>query len=234
MGITLTGPMQFSPIEQVGSRRVTQFGQLDQLVSVFIGPDNSINNFPINSPHTSFPLMFVVNADAKSIPGGLSEVTVTTRGKMLTNGATSYIGPAVTEEHSVQGSRDFQTYLSIAYINGQVVSSAPIGTQPIYNIVAQTTAVRYIGRECRVRYQAYPRPTSLHYSSLGLSRVSWTVLSSTPGSSSVVVTGTFTPQSAIAGLPPVFTPALYAANLGFDIVQNGLFFDCVEIYGPTF
>jgi len=234
MSIIITGPMQFGPIESVGRRIVLQFGQMDRMSCIFTGPDSTRNDFAINSPHPDYPLMFVTQSDFKTIPGGLVEASAVFDGKITTSGASSYVTDGVTEESAVQGSRDFQKYLAIAYINGLAVSSAPPGTTPIYNVVAQSFTVRYIGTQCRVRYQAYPRPTATHYSSLGLSRVSFSVLSTTPGSSSVVVSGTFTPAQSIAGLPPAGVQPLFAANLGFDIVQRGKWYDCIETYGPTF
>lgn len=234
MSILLTGPMINAPVESLGRSRVEQFGQMDRMTCVFTGPDNTLYNFPISSPHPEYPLMFVTSANAKTIPGGLSEVTIVFDGKLLTNGASSYVTTGVTEERSVQGSRDFVNYVTTVYSHAQP-GLIIIGGNTLYTVSTQSVAVRYIGTECLVRYQAYPRPTALQYSAIGLSRVKWTVLSSTYGALSVVGNpGVLDPSSVINALPTAGVPPLVAKNLGFDVIQRGQWYDCVETYGPTF
>lgn len=243
MSITITGSISQVAIESLGRRRVTQFGQLDQMQCVFFGPRNSLNNFPINSAHPEFPLMFCTGAQGTAIPGDLIQIDANYEGKMLTSGQASYVTYPVTIENNVQGSRDFTLFMMVGVYTG-VIFVAPAGGGPapaqygtLYDIFTQTQTVRYIGSQCSVHYQSYPRPTKLHYSSLGLGRVKWTVLSSYKGQSQLVAHGVAQGSAYFNQLVSQYmvqVPPLYAANLGFDIQQRGLWYDCTEIYGPTF
>jgi hypothetical protein len=229
--------------EQVGRRLQWRYAELDNLLCTYVGPSSQAIQFkpPINSPHPQYPLMFVTDSNITNREAGVAEVAVTYAGIIQTSGASSYITPPVTTESSVQGSRDFTQYV-INQIT-QAIYGTGTGTgsysAPTYNYGTQSLSVRYIGNQCSIRYQAYPRPTRLHYSSLGLGRVNWAVISTVKGPVSVIGSGVSYDMASqaigqltaggVTGVPP-----LYARNLGFAIEQRGLWYNCTEVYGPTF
>ena len=245
MSVTITGPINRVCTETLGRQRAYQWADLDRLEVLYIGPAYSLENFPVKSPHPEYPLMFVLSAQEQSFEGGLTRLQVTYEGKLFTKGQSTYISEPVTTESSVQGSRDFiqyvitqqypASYLTSNTPSGPVVSGNAAG----YSYGTQSIAVRYIGNQCSVRYQSYPHPSGPNYSSLGLSRVNWTVISTTKGAVSVVGQGMSYDMcsAAIATLQSGSTsgvPPLYARLMGFEIEQRGKWYNCAEIYAPTF
>jgi hypothetical protein len=237
MSITITGPMTVVAAETLGRQRAYQWADLDRLQVVYIGPAHSLENFQVNSPHPDYPLMFVISSQERSIEGGLTELNVTYEGKFLTGGQKSYISKPVISESPVQGSRDFiqPWYTPIGLPGYAITGQGPSGVtiEQLYNFGTKQLTVRYVGSQCSIRYQAYPRPTTLHYSSLGLGLVSWRVLSQTDGPTTTAGQGYSTQVNqflaTIGQIPP-----LYAANLGVELEQRGLWYNVTEIYGPTF
>ena len=247
MSVTITGPMIRVCAETLGRQRAYQWADLDRLQVAYIGPAYSLENFPVKTPHSEYPLMFVVNAQEQSFEGGLTRLQVTYEGKLLTKGQSTYISEPVTTESSVQGSRDFVEYVIVQQSAAQYTTLPNPGGVPVtvqnapalYNYGTQSIAVRYIGNQCSIRYQSYPRPTQLNYASLGLSRVNWGVISTTRGAISVIGANLSYDMCSQAigkleaggasGVPP-----LYARNIGFEIEQRGLWYNCTEIYAPTF
>jgi hypothetical protein len=237
-------------VEQVGRRLQWKYAELDNLLCTYIGPSASALQFkpPINSAHPSYPLMFVTDSSITNKEAGVAEVAVTYAGIIQTKGASSYVTPPITTESPTQGSRDFvNLFITPTGFAGLVFGPGGLGAQyeQIYSVTTRNATVRYLGRQCSVRYQSYPRPSGLKYSSLGISRVKWTVLSVTYGASSTVtaaVTGANAQQvislnyGQLTGQLPQQTgvPPLYAANLGVEIEQRGQWYNCVETYGPTF
>jgi len=237
-------------VEQVGRRLQWRYAELDNMICVYIGPQASALAFKpkINSRHPQYPLMFVTDSSITNKEALVAEVSVTYAGIIQTSGASSYITPPVTTESPVQGSRDFvapfvqQTsdpvYQQIggASAAGGGPGSAVLIQPAFFSCGTQNVTVRYVGTQCSIRYQAYPRPTSLHYSSLGLGRVTWNVLSQYYGPKTVIgqqLTAAYANQ-LVANYYPITIPPLFAANLGFEREQRGLWYNCVETYGPTF
>jgi hypothetical protein len=226
--------------EKVGRRQVWKYAELDNMLCVYTGPNSLALDFKplINSPHPSYPLMFCTDSQITTLDAGVAEVQVTYAGIIQTSGTSSYVTPPITSESAVQGSRDFQrTFVSL---KTPAIAGTGTGAGTIipanYDYGTETLAVRYIGVQCSVRYLAYPRPTSLKYSSLGKSRVTWSILSQTIGPRTVVASGVLyeVAQAAISSMaiPPV--PSLFAAYLGSQLEQRGKWFECSEIYGPSF
>ena len=237
-------------VEQVGRRLQWKYAELDNLLCTYIGPSASALQFkpPINSAHPSYPLMFVTDSSITNKEAGVAEVTVTYAGIIQTSGASSYITPPITTESPVQGSRDFvDLFITPTGVPTMVFNPGGFGTtvEQLYNVTTRNVTVRYVGRQCSVRYQSYPRPNGLKYSHLGISRVQWTILSITYGASSTAAAGVTGPSAQqvanlnygqLTGQLPkqVGVPPLYAANLGMEIEQRGQWYNCVETYGPTF
>ena len=238
-------------VEQVGRRLQWKYAELDNLLCTYIGPSASALQFkpPINSAHPSYPLMFVTDSSITNNEAGVAEVSVTYAGIIRTSGASSYLTPPITTESPVQGSRDFvNLFITPTGFAGLVYGPGGVGAQfeQVYSVTTRNVTVRYVGRQCSVRYQAYPRPTGLKYSHIGLSRVQWTVLSITYGASSTVVSAitssnaqqifdvNYLQSTGQLPSPNVGVPPLYAANLGMEIEQRGQWYNCTEIYGPTF
>src|ERR1700746_1556279 len=176
-------------VEQVGRRLQWKYAELDNLLCTYIGPSASALQFkpPINSAHPSYPLMFVTDSSITNKEAGVAEVTVTYAGIIQTSGASSYITPPITTESPVQGSRDFvDLFITPTGVPTMVFNPGGFGTtvEQLYNVTTRNVTVRYVGRQCSVRYQSYPRPNGLKYSHLGISRVQWTILSITYGASS--------------------------------------------------
>lgn len=227
-------------VEQVGRRKVARYGDLDQLVCVYIGPSDQASDFEplVESAHPDYPLMFVTDTQVIAREALTAEVSVTYQGKITYSGQSSYITPPITSESPVQGSRDFQQSFMTVRTPATTGTGAGAGTiiPANYDYGTQVMTVRYIGTQCSIRYQTYPRPTSLHYSSLGLGRVKWSVLSRTIGARTVAASGVLydIAQAAInqMQIPPI--PPLFAANLGISIEQQGKWYTCSEVYGPTF
>lgn len=227
-------------VEQVGRRKVARYGDLDQLICVYVGPTDQASSFEplVNSAHPNYPLMFVTDTQVTAKEALVSEISVTYAGKILYSGQLSYVSQPITSESPVQGSRDFQrTFVSQrSYPQAGTGTGAGTVIFATYDYGTETIAVRYIGTQCTVKYQAYPRPTSLHYSSLGNSRVKWSILSQTVGTRTVVASGVIAEiaQLGINGMaiPPI--PSIFAANLGFSLEQQGKWYNCTEVYGPTF
>jgi hypothetical protein len=232
-------------VESVGRRIIYRFSELDQMRCIYTGPNALADAFlpPVNAPHAVYPLMFVTASEVTKREATIAEVTVTYEGKI--NGNSPYVTAPITTESSVQGSRDFSRSIILP-------TSPPVyGTQPnplnpaaplivltqpaLYSVGTQTITVRYIGTQVSIRYHACPRPTGLHYSSLGLSRVHWTVLSQTYGAVSVAASGLTGPQAQSQNFNVTGAAPLFASNLGFERTQRaGKWYDCTEIYGPTF
>lgn len=240
-------------VEQVGRRQVYRYAELDQMVCIYNGPSAGALAFKpkINSPHPQYPLMFVTDSNITAQAALIAEVSVTYAGIIQTSGAKSYITPPVTTESTVQGSRDFIQYVITqqypagitTYTVPQGPANAPYTEQQIYpagyQYGTQSIAVRYIGNQCSIRYQSYPRPTKLNYSSLGLGRVGWTVISTTKGPVSVIGANISYDMcvAAIAKLTAggaTGVPPLYARNMGFDVEQRGAWYNVTEVYAPTF
>jgi len=226
--------------EQVGRRKAFKYGELDQLVCVYTGPSNLAQAFdpPLNSRHPDYPLMFVTDSEIVTREALVSEVTVTYQGKILTGGQTSYVGPPFITESNVQGSRDFMLYtVSPVYFGPVITGQGPTGVQNVSlnDVGTQTVTVRYIGQACSVRYQAYPLPANPQYSSLGKSKVKWSILSEVRGQMSIVAHGV-TPSYAAAIEPQFITavPPLFAAYFGMQVEQIGNWYNVTETYGPTF
>lgn len=229
-------------VEQVGRRRIDKYGDLDQLLCVYIGPSDQVGSFVpnIDSAHPEYPLMFVTDSQVTWHEALVSEVSVTFTGKVLTSGQTQYISPPITSENVVQGSRDFVsawshsigTQLLYAPTEGQVYTLL----QPVelFNCGTQTLTVRYFGTQCSVKYQAYPRPTDFKYASLGLSRVKWSVISRTLGPITTVNSGVTADVVAQFKTTIAKPPDLFGSALGISIEQQGKWFTCTEVYGPTF
>lgn len=237
MSITITGPMTVVAAETLGRQRAYQWADLDRLQVIYIGPAGTLENYPVNSPHPDYPLMFVLNAQERSFEGGLTEVNVTYEGKFLTGGQKSYITSPVITESAVQGSRDFVQpwYTPIGLPGYQITGQGPSGVQLVqaYNFGTNQLTVRYVGSQASIRYQSYPRPTQLHYPSLGLSLVSWVILSRTKGPTTTAGQGNMTQVNQFLGTIAQ-VPPLYAANLGVELEQRGQWYNVTEIYGPTF
>jgi hypothetical protein len=229
-------------VEQVGRRYVWKYAELDNLTSIWTGPTSGALGFKprVGDRHPDYPLMFCTDSQITNREALVSEVTATYEGIIQTRGQSFYITPAVTTESAVQGSRDFQIFVTVMTSPTKYALDAsghPIAgysLPALYNYGTQTQTVRYVGTQCSVRYQAYPRPTGLHYSSLGMGRVKWHILSTTLGPISIAGTGVThdqipPPQAGYLGVPP-----LIAANLGVELEQRGQWYNCTEIYGPTF
>jgi len=236
-------------VEQVGRRLQWKYAELDNMVCIYNGPSYGAIQFkpPINAPHPQYPLMFVTDSSIDYKDAGIAEVRVTYAGIIQTNGTGSYVTPPVTSESPVQGSRDFVYYLMVQTFAAQYQKDAlgnPItgySLPALYNYGTQTVTVRYIGTQCSIRYQAYPRPTGLKYSSLGIGRVNWTILSQFRGPMQIAgsnveqgVAQAAVNQMIISSGGTNHIPPLYAANLGVSREQRGLWYNCVEVYGPTF
>lgn len=229
-------------IEQVGRRKVAKYGDLDQLLCVYVGPTDQASKFEpqVNSAHPDYPLMFVTDTQVTAKEALVTEISVTYAGKIMTGGQSQYITPPITSETPVQGSRDFVsgwshftgTQLLYAPTPGQVYTLL----QPVdlYNCGTQTLTVRYFGTQCTVKYQAYPRPKDFQYAELGLSRVTWSVISRHLGPITTVNSGV-TLQVVNDFLKTIDKPpALFGSALGFQIEQQGKWYNCIEVYGPTF
>jgi hypothetical protein len=248
-GVIFSTVTQF--VEQVGRRLQWKYGELDVLVGTWNGPSAGALQFKpkVGSPHPDYPLMFCTDSQIIHQNALIAEVEVTYQGIIQTSGASSYITPPITTESPIQGSRDFvDVFIQPTGFVGLATGPGGAVTQSAqyWNVSTRSVTVRYIGKQCSVRYQSYPRPTGLKYSQLGLSRVQWTVLSRTYGPTSQVATQVtnnnaqlivneqFLQATGALPTPNVGVPPLYAANLGVQIEQRGQWYNCVETYGPTF
>jgi len=239
-------------VEQVGRRQVWKYSELDNMVCIWTGPASGALQFKpkINSSHPQYPLMFVTDSEIATKEGAVAEVSVTYAGIIQTNGAKSYRTPPIISVSAVQGSRDFHDIFISPHGPVQWVYAGVAGVNAVqfYDVTPRPVTVRYIGSQCSIRYQAYPRPSRLVYSGLGLSLVGWEIMSSTYGPSSTVVAQvTGDDASKVTDInyeikqgqlpsknPTLGVQPLYAANLGFSYEQRGQWYDCTEIYGPTF
>jgi len=228
-------------VEQVGRRLVWRYAELDNMICIWTGPASGALGFKpqINSPHPQYPLMFVTDADIVTKEGAVAELSVTYVGIIQTKGQSNYYTPPVVSLSPVQGSRDFirgWSYVSSYQTKDIFGDGSVIEYIPQYTGGTQTTTVRYVGTECQVRYQAYPGPPSggYHYSGLGLSKVSWTILSETYGPQMVSLKDASYQdmQTMLREIPSI--PPLYAAKLGFAADQRGNWYMVTETYGPTF
>jgi hypothetical protein len=241
MSISITGEMQVAPLETVGRQRGSQWGELDRMQVFYTGPLYSLENFPLNAPHIDYPLMFVTGAQEQAIEGALTRIVVTYEGKFTTSGQSSYVSDPVITENTVQGSRDYTLFVAILYTPAQYANVVNAGgpditlkvAEAVYRVGNQTCTVRFLGNQVSIRYQASPRPTTLNYRTLGLSRVNWQVLSTWRGAMNDMQYSTNPNAPADASTAPS-PPAIYAANLGFEREERGKWYNCVEVYGPTF
>jgi|SRR5215470_7951513 len=239
-------------VEQVGRRQVWKYAELDNMTCIWTGPADGALQFKpkINSHHPKYPLMFVTDSEIVTKEGAVAEVNVSYAGIIQTSGAKSYRTPPIVTVSAVQGSRDFHDIFITPHGPVQWVFSATTSATAVqfYDVTTRPITVRYIGSQASIRYQAYPRPSQLAYITLGLSLVGWDILSSTYGASSTVVAQvTGDDASKVTDInyeikqgqlpsknPTLGVQPLYASNLGFTFEQRGLWYDCTEIYGPTF
>lgn len=229
-------------VEDVGRRQVWKYANLDQMNCRWVGPASGALGFKpkVNTPHPDFPLMFCTDSTITYKAALAAEVQATYQGIIQWNGKKPYITDPVLSTSPVQGSRDF-TLLWVAthvvYISGG--TSQQSGTQAGYlylnDVGSRSLAVRYVGNQCSIKYQAYPEPIGLNYYGLGITHVTWAVLSQTYGPVSPIAYGV--DQTYVGKLQDQYItnpPPLFAANLGFSKEQKGKWYDCTETYGPTF
>lgn len=239
-GILFNSISQF--VEQVGRRMIWKYGELDNLISTWVGPAVGALAFKpkVNTPHPDFPLMFCTDSQITNNEALTAEVQATYQGIIQWNGKKPYITDPITSTSPVQGSRDF-TILWVAshvtYIQGSNPNQP--GTQSGYlylnDVGTRSETIRYVGNQCSVKYQAYPRPGGLNYPGLGLSLVTWYPLTTFYGPVSMIAFGVdATYVGNLSREYPGTAPPIIAANLGFEIDQKGKWYDCTEIYGPTF
>jgi len=139
------------------------------------------------------------------------------------------------------GSREFTRIYSQQVMAAQYTTNQfgqPVtgySTPALYNYGTQSVTVRYTGVQCSVKYQTYPSVNehSPHFSSLGLGRVMWQVLSTYYGAVSIIGSNVEQVPSVIPGVP-IGVPPLFAAYMGMNVQQRGKWWDVTEIYGPTF
>jgi hypothetical protein len=235
-------------VEQVGRRKQFKYGDLDTLVCTWNGPAVAAQTFKpkVNSPHPEFPMMFCTDSQIVAQAALVCDVEATYLGIIQSGGTGKYVTPGVVSTSPVQGSRDFEIpYGAIVGNTGTTtVVGTPTGSQtgqqvfyqgPLYAVGTQRINVRYIGSQCSVHYQVYPRPDPNHpnYPDLGKSLVKWQILSQYKGEISVTATGVI---PAFAPPPPVLAqvPPIFAAYLGMQMTQKGQWYDVVENYGPAF
>jgi len=236
-------------VEQIGRRRTYKIGELDQMTCIYAGPTALVDQFlpQKNSSHPIYKLMFVESSDITNQQATISEVTVNYSGVINSGGQTTYKTSPLLIESSISGSRDFDVAVQSVYSTGYVAGASGqgppgtlgVGYATLYNLGVQTRTVRYVGHACVVRYQMTPQPSpnSPNFSSLGLSRVKWTILSTTLGTIKMIGPGGYL-QSYINALLPTLlqqVPPLFAAYMGMSCKQRaGSWYDVEEQYGPTF
>jgi hypothetical protein len=226
-------------VEQVGRRNAWKYAELDVMMCIFTGPAAGALAFKpkVNDVHPQYPLMFCTDSGVTFQAAGIAEVQATYAGIIRTSGQSPYYTDPVVTVTPTQGSRDFVRAWSMVTSYDQIDvmgDGSIIETIPKFSGGTQTTTVRYVGTQCQVRYQAYPKPAPYHYSSVGLGYVKWNILSETIGPQLVSYQNVDfkSMNEAMNSVPAI--PPLYAAKLGWAAQQRGKWFTVTENYGPTF
>jgi len=230
-------------VEQVGRRQQWRYADLDVMVCTWNGPAAGASNFKpkVGSPHPQYPLMFVTDSEIVSAAALVAEVQATYQGIIQTSGVKQYYTDPVVSMSPTGGSREFTRIYSQQVMAAQYTTNQfgqPVtgySTPALYNYGTQSVTVRYTGVQCSVKYQTYPSVNehSPHFSSLGLGRVMWQVLSTYYGAVSIIGSNVEQVPSVIPGVP-IGVPPLFAAYMGMNVQQRGKWWDVTEIYGPTF
>lgn len=228
-------------------RRQLTRGQFDALSCVFIGPTRLKDTFipALDSSSTvsglPYPLMLVTGVADVEKPGSLTEITISYRGSMQVNGFPS--PPTISQRqvetagsYQISGTEVVNVGTPIGFlmdgtgryplvVNGQWV---PIKWQgAIKKIGTWTYNVRYLSKQCIIKYQSLSRPSSPLKSSIGTPLAQYTTLS--------IDRSALSGTTQVDGLPvnvsvtASYTFSVICSDFSVDQVAASLF-DCSETW----
>ena len=176
--VTLTnisGYVETQRIEQ------TEAGELDTVTSTFTGPSSQFNSFlpSVGSKHPSYPLMQVWSSSDTDTAGGiLTSCAVTYKGRMKTNGSSTFVSESVlteswTEKEFAYQARSIQNLSTIFNFQQQNTQTGQVtgGVESInnYRISQQSWSIRYLTKTIKIKYCCNFLPNAPQFQTKGFS-----------------------------------------------------------------